>query len=31
MAQSGDWVVITMGAPVGAGESTNMLKIHRMP
>jgi pyruvate kinase len=31
MAQPGDWVVITMGAPIGAGESTNMLKIHRMP
>jgi len=31
LAQAGDWVVITMGAPIGAGESTNMLKIHRMP
>jgi pyruvate kinase len=31
MAKSRDWVVITMGAPLGAGESTNMLKIHRMP
>ena len=31
LAQPGDWVVITMGAPIGAGETTNMLKIHRMP
>ncbi|WP_428266393.1 pyruvate kinase [Haliangium sp.] len=28
---SGDHVVITGAMPVGAGETTNMLKIHRMP
>ena len=28
LADSGDKVVITMGMPVGAGVSTNMLKIH---
>ena len=31
MAASGDFVVVTAGVPVGAGETTNMLKIHRMP
>jgi pyruvate kinase len=31
LARSGDSVVITMGVPVGAGLSTNMLKIHQMP
>jgi pyruvate kinase len=30
-AASGDYVVITAAMPVGAGESTNMLKLHRMP
>ncbi len=30
LARSGDSVVITMGVPVGAGLSTNMLKIHQM-
>jgi pyruvate kinase len=31
LAESGEHVVITAGVPVGAGETTNMLKIHRMP
>jgi pyruvate kinase len=31
LARSGDNVVITMGVPVGAGMSTNLLKIHQMP
>ena len=31
LAQHGDNVVITMGVPVGAGMSTNLLKIHQMP
>jgi pyruvate kinase len=31
LARSGDSVVITMGVPVGAGLSTNMLKVHQMP
>jgi pyruvate kinase len=31
LARSGDSVVITMGVPVGAGLSTNLLKIHQMP
>jgi pyruvate kinase len=30
LAQSGDRVVITMGVPVGSGESTNLMKIHRV-
>ncbi len=31
LAQSEEHVVITMSSPVGTGESTNMLKIHRLP
>jgi pyruvate kinase len=31
LASPGESVVITAGVPVGSGESTNMLKIHRMP
>ena len=31
LAKSGEYIVITMALPVGAGETTNMLKIHRMP
>ncbi|MCB9559218.1 MAG: pyruvate kinase [Kofleriaceae bacterium] len=31
LARSNDHVVITMGVPVGSGESTNLLKIHQMP
>ncbi len=31
LARSGENVVITMGVPVGAGLSTNLLKIHQMP
>ncbi len=31
LARSGDNVAITMGVPVGAGLSTNLLKIHQMP
>jgi len=27
---TGDQVVITMGIPIGSGESTNLLKIHRV-
>jgi pyruvate kinase len=30
LAQPGDQVVITMGVPVGSGESTNLMKIHRV-
>jgi pyruvate kinase len=30
LAQSGELVVITMGVPIGSGESTNLLKIHRV-
>ncbi len=30
LASSGEYVAITCGIPVGAGETTNMLKIHRM-
>jgi pyruvate kinase len=30
LAKSGDRVVITMGVPVGSGESTNLMKIHRL-
>jgi pyruvate kinase len=30
LADSGEKVVITMGMPVGAGKSTNMLKIHEI-
>ena len=29
--ESGEQLVITAGVPIGAGETTNMLKIHRMP
>ena len=28
---SGEHLVLTAGVPIGAGETTNMLKIHRMP
>ena len=31
LAASGDNVILTMGVPVGAGLSTNLLKIHQMP
>lgn len=31
LAGAGDHVVITAAMPVGAGETTNMLKLHRMP
>jgi pyruvate kinase len=31
LARSGESVVITMGVPVGAGGTTNLLKIHQMP
>ncbi|HET6610526.1 MAG TPA: pyruvate kinase [Kofleriaceae bacterium] len=31
LADSGEDVVITASVPVGAGETTNMLKIHRIP
>jgi pyruvate kinase len=31
IADSGEHVVITGAVPVGAGETTNMLKVHRMP
>ncbi|MEZ4400432.1 MAG: pyruvate kinase [Kofleriaceae bacterium] len=31
LARSGEHVVITMGVPVGAGVSTNLLKIHQIP
>jgi len=30
LVQPGDQVVITMGIPIGSGESTNLLKIHRV-
>ncbi len=30
LAQPGDQVVISMGIPVGSGESTNLMKIHRI-
>jgi pyruvate kinase len=30
LAQSGDTVAITLGVPIGSGESTNLLKIHRV-
>ena len=30
IVQTGDRVVITMGVPIGAGESTNLLKIHKI-
>ncbi|HKA87599.1 MAG TPA: pyruvate kinase [Haliangiales bacterium] len=30
LAKGGDRVVITMGVPVGSGESTNLMKIHRV-
>jgi len=30
LAKTGDRVVITMGVPVGSGESTNLMKIHRV-
>jgi pyruvate kinase len=31
LSESGEHVVITAGVPIGSGETTNMLKIHRMP
>jgi pyruvate kinase len=31
IAGSGEYVVVTAAVPVGAGETTNMLKVHRMP
>jgi pyruvate kinase len=30
LAASGDTVAITLGVPIGSGESTNLLKIHRV-
>jgi pyruvate kinase len=30
LARAGEQIVITMGVPIGAGESTNMMKIHRI-
>ena len=30
LAKSGEYVVITMGVPVGTGKTTNMLKVHQM-
>jgi len=30
LAADGEYVIITMGSPIGAGETTNMLKVHRM-
>ncbi len=30
LAAVGEQVAITMGVPIGAGESTNLLKIHRI-
>ena len=30
LAGPGDHVIITMGVPIGSGESTNLLKIHRV-
>ncbi|MBI4512449.1 MAG: pyruvate kinase [Deltaproteobacteria bacterium] len=30
LASSGDRAVITMGVPIGSGESTNLLKIHKV-
>jgi pyruvate kinase len=30
IVQTGDRVVITMGVPIGAGESTNLMKIHKI-
>ena len=30
LAEPGDSVAITMGVPIGSGESTNLLKIHRV-
>ena len=29
-AQPGETVCITMGVPLGSGESTNLLKLHRI-
>jgi pyruvate kinase len=31
LALSGEYVVVTVGMPVGSGATTNMLKLHRMP
>ncbi len=31
IAATGEKIVITMGIPIGSGESTNMLKIHEIP
>jgi pyruvate kinase len=30
LAKPGDLVAITMGVPIGSGESTNLLKVHRV-
>jgi pyruvate kinase len=30
LAEPGEHVVLTMGTPVGSGESTNLLKVHKM-
>jgi pyruvate kinase len=30
LAEPGEHIVITMGVPLGSGESTNLLKIHKM-
>ncbi len=30
IAASGEYIVITMGIPVGTGKTTNMLKVHQM-
>jgi pyruvate kinase len=30
LAASGDQIVITLGVPIGSGESTNLMKIHRV-
>jgi pyruvate kinase len=30
LAESGDQIVITLGVPIGSGESTNLLKVHRI-
>jgi len=30
LAKTGEHVVITMGVPVGSGESSNLMKIHRV-
>jgi len=30
LAKVGELVIITMGSPIGSGETTNMMKVHRM-